>query len=91
LRPVPELGACLAYTPFAPRLHQLNPTAWLILELAEDREVEAIAEEFAARTAPQLSPAQARRTLEAGLADLLASGLVQQRDDAVLQKGIQND
>ncbi len=64
LRPVPELGACLAYTPAAPRLHQLNATAWLILELAEDMEASALAEAFAARTAPQLSAAAAHRTLE---------------------------
>lgn len=82
LRPLPELGACLAYTPARPKLHQLNVTAWLILELAEDQEMEALAAAFAARTAPQLSTVAARQTLEAGLADLLASGLVQRRDDA---------
>ncbi|HEY4251310.1 MAG TPA: hypothetical protein VGM87_08915 [Roseomonas sp.] len=82
LRPLPELGACLAYTPAAPRLHQLNATAWLILELAEDLGIEALANAFAARTAPRLSAEAARRTLEDGLAGLLASGLLQRRADA---------
>jgi len=76
LRPVPELGACLAYTPAAPRLHQLNATAWLILELADGRDDAALAEAFAARTAPALSASAARRTLEEGLASLRACGLL---------------
>jgi hypothetical protein len=76
LRPLPELGACLAYTPAAPRLHQLNATAWLILELVDGRDDAALAEAFAARTAPALSAAASRRTLEDGLAGLRASGLL---------------
>ena len=76
LRPLPELGACLAYTPAAPRLHQLNVTAWLILELVDGRDDAALAEAFAARTGPALSPEAARRTLAEGLAGLRASGLV---------------
>ncbi|MCR0982743.1 PqqD family peptide modification chaperone [Roseomonas populi] len=76
LRPLPELGACLAYTPAAPRLHQLNATAWLILELADGRDDAALAEAFAARTAKALSATAARRTLEDGLAGLRACGLL---------------
>ena len=76
LRPLPELGACLAYTPAAPRLHQLNVTAWLILELVDGRDDAALAEAFAARTGPALSPEIARRRLAEGLAGLRASGLI---------------
>ncbi|MBP0496254.1 hypothetical protein [Roseomonas indoligenes] len=81
LRPLPELGACLAYTPAAPRLHQLNATAWLILELADGRDDLALADAFAARTAPALSAAAAGRTLEDGLAGLRACGLLRRPAD----------
>jgi len=77
LRPIPELGACLAYMPGAPRLHQLNATAWLILELVDGRDDRALAEAFATRTSPVLSSSAARRTLAEGLAGLCASGLLQ--------------
>jgi hypothetical protein len=77
LRPLPELGACLAYTPAAPRLHQLNATAWLILELVDGRDDAALAEAFALRTAPALSAEASRQTLGEGLAGLRASGLLQ--------------
>lgn len=76
LRPVPELGACLAYTPAAPRLHQLNATAWLILELVDGRDDAALLAAFATRTAPALSAGAARGVLEDGLAGLRASGLL---------------
>ncbi|SHI67180.1 hypothetical protein SAMN02745194_00790 [Roseomonas rosea] len=77
LRPVPELGACLAYTPAAPRLHQLNATAWLILELVDGRDDTALEAAFFERTTPALNAETARQTLEAGLADLRAGGLLQ--------------
>ncbi|WP_458094308.1 PqqD family protein [Roseomonas sp. WA12] len=76
LRPLPELGACLAYIPAAPRLHQLNATAWLILELADGRDDAALATAFAERTAQALSAPAAGRTLENGLAELRACGLL---------------
>jgi len=86
LRPVPELGVCLAYTPTAPRLHQLNATAWLILELADGRDDAALTEAFAARTAPALSVPAARRTVEEGLAGLRACGLLRRPPGAITEQ-----
>lgn len=75
LRPVPELSTCLAYTPQPPRLHTLNPSAWLIMELSRDggRDLE---QDYVSRTAPPLSADDARRQLREGLADLEAAGLL---------------
>ena len=81
LRPVPELGACLAYTPAAPRLHQLNVTAWLILELADGRDDTALERAFITRAAPGQDARAARRTLRNGLAELRASGLLRHLPD----------
>lgn len=35
LRPVPELGCCLVFTPGRPNLYTLNARAWLVLELVQ--------------------------------------------------------
>lgn len=48
LRPVPELGTCLAYDPARARLHRLNASAWLILSLCDGRPRAEIAADFAA-------------------------------------------
>lgn len=75
LRPVPELAVCLAYTPRPPRLHTLNPSAWLIVELCRDaRPLEA---EFLRRTTPPLSRDDALAQLRDGLASLLEAGIIE--------------
>ena len=77
LRPVPELGTCIAYTPAAPRLHRLNATAWLVLELMDGRPPGAVEAGFLSRTAALASRAEARRLLAAAQAMLLAAGIVE--------------
>ena len=76
LRPVPELGACLAYDPVRARLHTLNPVSWLILTLCDGRPRQAIAEEFARslRGLPGTQPEPG--AFSRGLAQLEALGLV---------------
>lgn len=37
VRPVPEMGICLVFTPAKPDLYTLNPAAWLVLELCDGR------------------------------------------------------
>lgn len=81
LRPVPELGTCLAFTRTPPRLHTLNPTAWLIAELCARDDTSDLRAEFIGRSVPPLSAADAEQQLDAGLALLLASGLIVWTDD----------
>lgn len=81
LRPVPELGTCLAYTPAQPRLHQLNPTAWLVLELAEGLDHAALEAAFLARATPRLARSDARRSLAAAIALLREAGLLHTTPD----------
>jgi len=75
LRPVPELGHCLAYTPARPALHRLNPTAWLLAELSDGRPLAAIAGEYAEAMA-EIGGETGLPEVEAGLADLIELGIV---------------
>lgn len=77
LRPIPELGTCLAYTPSPPRLHTLNPLAWLIVELCDGAPGRNLQHEFLARSVPPLAGPDALAQLETGLAMLLATGILQ--------------
>ncbi|WP_428486450.1 hypothetical protein [Rhodopila sp.] len=77
VRPVPELGTCIVYTPASPRLHKLNPTAWLALELVDGRPSPVIEAEFLVRTTARLSNAAARRLLTDAVTMLLAAGIVE--------------
>lgn len=46
LRPVPEMGVCLAYTPRSPALHRLNAAAWLTASLCDGRAFAAMADAY---------------------------------------------
>jgi hypothetical protein len=77
VRPVPELGTCIVYTPARPRLHKLNPTAWLALELWDGRPLQAVEADFLARTATRLPKANARRLLAEATAMLIGAGILE--------------
>ena len=77
LRPVPELGMCLAFTPAPPRLHTLNPAAWLIAELCGGAAGAALETEFLQRSVPPLAAADALGQLQDGLALLQQFGIVE--------------
>lgn len=74
LRPVPELGMCMAFTPHPPRLHTLNPSAWLIVELC--RGGRPLEEDYVRRVSP-LSRADALEQLRAGVASLWDAGIIE--------------
>jgi hypothetical protein len=76
LRPVPELGMCLAFVPHPPRLHTLNPTAWLIAELCDGTDDKELAAKFIARSVPSLSPDAVAEHLANGLRQLQDSGII---------------
>jgi hypothetical protein len=73
LRPVPEMGVCLAYTPSRPALHRLNAASWLIVSLCDGRHLAAMEEAY--RTALP-SAAGSAEALHRGLEDLLALGVI---------------
>ncbi|MBR0681714.1 hypothetical protein GXW74_14565 [Roseomonas eburnea] len=75
LRPVPELGHCLAYTPARPALHRLNPSAWLLAELADGRPLAAIAADFGEAMA-EIGGEAKLSDVEAALVGLIELGIV---------------
>jgi|SRR4051812_15779393 hypothetical protein len=75
LRPVPELGVCLAYTPARPALHRLNPASWLIASLCDGRTDVALQAAYAEALGQAGQPPD-EAALRAGLAQLLALGVV---------------
>lgn len=76
LRPVPELGSCLAFTRSPPRLHTLNPAAWLIAELCGRADELELRSEFLSRSVPPLSAVDADRELQDGIRQLRESGII---------------
>jgi hypothetical protein len=47
LRPVPEQALCFVYRPKPPALLGLNLTSWLVLELCDGRDDDALADAYA--------------------------------------------
>jgi hypothetical protein len=73
LRPVPEMGVCLAYTPARPALHRLNAASWLIVSLCDGRSQDEIAVAYRAALA---SEAGSETALDQGIQQLLALGII---------------
>jgi hypothetical protein len=82
LRPLPELGVCLAYTPARPALHRLNPRSWLIASLCDGRSEAELAAAYAAAVGGDASEEEEGESLREGLAQLLALGVVRALADA---------
>ena len=73
LRPVPEMAACLAYTPARPALHRLNAASWLLVSLCDGRPVKAIIDGFRVGLGER---AYAEAELHQGLEQLLSLGII---------------
>jgi hypothetical protein len=78
VRPVPELGTCVIYTPARPRLYTLNPNAWLIFELATRHPIAGLEDAYFAHTVPPMTNSVARRQLQEGLEMLTQCGILEQ-------------
>jgi len=53
VRPVPELGYCLVFTPARPMLYTLNAAAWLLFELCDGQDAQTLEADFRAAYAEQ--------------------------------------
>jgi hypothetical protein len=79
LRPLPELGTCLAFVPEEPRLYTLNLHAWLVLELCEYFEAESLVEEYLAAASNKVYSADPEAELERCIKELMDIGILAQR------------
>ena len=86
LRPVPEMGVCLAYTARRPALHRLNAASWLIASLCDGRSLADIAADYRAALS---SEAGSEAALRQGLEQLLALGVIRRlgRRDVAYKEG----
>ena len=73
LRPVPEMGVCLAYTPTRPALHRLNAASWLIASICDGRSLADMAVEYRAALGDE---AGSETALRQGIEQLLAIGVL---------------
>lgn len=76
IRPIPEMEVCLVFTPASPRLHTLNATAWLVLELCDGRTGRAIRDAYASVIA-SLSPDQVKSEIQDIMQDLEGKGIIE--------------
>lgn len=77
IRPVNEMDVCLVYTPNSPKLYTLNPTAWLVMELCDGRDLAALERRYYAAIEPSRSREAAKTELGQTLDDLIRMGVVE--------------
>ena len=78
VRPVPEMDACIVFTPARPNLYTLNPTAWLVLELCDGATGKALEARYYHAVEPLLTRGEARAELHRIVEDLEHKGIVEQ-------------
>lgn len=77
MRPLKEMKSCVVFRPDPPKLFMLNLNAWLILELCDGRATDQLEQGYCERVAPQMSDADARNNLKAGVRKLQEQGLIE--------------
>jgi hypothetical protein len=76
MRPLPELGYLLLFNPEHPKLHWLNPKAWLIFELCDGRAESGAYAQYAEVFPGGTSPGEIARELREGIDELVRLNLV---------------
>jgi hypothetical protein len=76
-RRLPEWGRCLVYTAANPEVYELNPSAWLIVELCGAKPDEEVEAEFVSIIGRRVGPAKARQQFSEGLDTLLDLGILE--------------
>jgi Coenzyme PQQ synthesis protein D (PqqD) len=77
VREVPEMEFCLVYCPSSAEIYRLNPSAWFVFRMCEERTEEEIARAYHAAMEPVLSLAESAREVRAGLESLLQMRIIE--------------
>lgn len=80
LRGFEEWGHAFAYTPDDCEIHDLNTTAWFIVELCDGRSYPEIEAEFLGTVGERIGAAVARRHLHQGFSALIERNIIQASD-----------
>src|SRR6266536_2418787 len=91
LRRFPEWRQCYAYTPARPELHELNATAWLILELCEGQSLLDLESAFVEIVRRKVGDNTAKTLLHNGLRDLLDRGILVYDADSFEERETDHD
>lgn len=83
IRPVPELGRCMVFTPERPSLYTLNPAAWLVLELCDGRSLSALESAYLEAVGGADDASAAGSELRATLEDFERKGIVVRKATAL--------
>jgi Coenzyme PQQ synthesis protein D (PqqD) len=83
IRPIPEMQACVVFTPDTPNLYTLNPTAWLVMALCDGRAGKALESAYYDTVEPLVTRRQAAAELRRTLADLQQKGIVKHHEQGV--------
>jgi hypothetical protein len=76
VRLVEEMDVCLVYTPLKPRLHTLNLSAWLVLEMCDGRSLRSLQRAYYAAIEPSRSQKEANLEVKEVLDYLLSNGVI---------------
>lgn len=90
LRPVPELGFCLAYVTRPPELHGLNVTSWLVLSLCDGRADADLRRDYIEAVTAAGGPRSSSTALEGALHQLETLRLIHRTRIDTTQSGKEN-
>lgn len=76
LKPFEGWGRCYAFTPDEPEIHDLNTTAWFIVELCDGRPFLQIEADYVAVIGPKVGHGVAREQFHAGFDALLEQNII---------------
>lgn len=76
IRPVPELGYCMVFTPARPNVYKLNPAAWLLLELCEGQREDELKQAFIEAYASEGASAGQAPEVHSVIEDLERKGIL---------------
>ena len=80
LRGFEEWGHAFAYTPDDCEIHDLNTTAWFILELCDGRPYSEIESEYVETLGEKIEPARAKKQFHRGFNALIERNIIQASD-----------
>ena len=76
LRRFEEWGRCYAFTPDEPEIHDLNTSAWFIVELCNGRPFQQIESDYVASIGPKIGKDKAKAQFHAGFDALLRRNII---------------
>jgi hypothetical protein len=78
VREVPEMEFCLVYVPADAQIYRLNPSAWFVFRMCEDRTEAQIARAYHAAMKPVLSLRESGAEVRNGIERLIRMRIIEE-------------